>query len=287
MALRLSALLVCVCEMMALGCSSRSTGDARPAACAPSSMGACTDGAAVLACITTNGDGTCANEYYSVGAATFTCASCSDCAGAILLAERACSGGVGPEEEAGIDAARESGGPPGFDASGPADAGSDTGTDAGSDGGDAGVDGSGDADAGDVCGTVPSLHPESVAGVYCPFTSAGNIHCPAGDECCEPMPGSGSTCQAGGAVCPVPGSASWQCEDPIDCSGSASGPVCCGSGTVELDSTCGFYRGAGFVGSHCATSCGASEIILCEATTECPGTCMPFKTQGLALGTCM
>src|ERR1700735_3264677 len=47
---------------------------------------------------------------------------------------------------------------------------------------DAGHDAGVDAN---TCGTVPTLHPEVEAGVYCPFAATGNIHCTAGQECCE------------------------------------------------------------------------------------------------------
>jgi hypothetical protein len=101
--------------------------------------------------------------------------------------------------------------------------------------------------------------------------------------------GSFSTCQTAGAACPVAGSSSWQCEDALDCAGSAAGPVCCGTGSVVLDSVCGFYRGSGFTGSHCAQSCGVGEAHICTSQAQCTvgTTCTPFKTQGLGLGACL
>jgi hypothetical protein len=146
-------------------------------------------------------------------------------------------------------------------------------------------------DAGPDCGTPPALHPELDAGVYCPFAAAGSIHCNAGQECCEaPSTATGeSTCDAVGAVCPITGSLTWQCDGPVDCAGSASGPVCCGGGTVANDSVCNYERGSGFTGSHCAQSCVAGEVALCSAATDpcASGVCTPFKVAGVVLGTCL
>ncbi len=147
------------------------------------------------------------------------------------------------------------------------------------------------ADSGDDCGTPPALHPETEAGVYCPFTASGAIHCAAGQECCE-TPSTvvnGSTCQSAGAACPVTGSIAWGCDGPVDCAGSAAGSVCCAEGEVALDAVCGFNRGSGFTGSHCAQGCAAGEVAVCSETTDpCPvGTqCTPFKVAGVVLGTC-
>ncbi|HEY8079633.1 MAG TPA: hypothetical protein VIF62_36130, partial [Labilithrix sp.] len=101
--------------------------------------------------------------------------------------------------------------------------------------------------------------------------------------------GSVSSCVAAGAACPVASSSSWACEDAIDCASSGAGPVCCGVGSVALDAACGFRRGSSFTGSHCAASCGAGEVIVCESNAQCPmgKTCQPFKTQGLGLGVCL
>ena len=147
-------------------------------------------------------------------------------------------------------------------------------------------------EAGPVCTAAPTLHAETVAGVYCPFTTAGAIHCASAQECCE-TPSTvtnGSTCQAVGAVCPVAGSLAWGCNGPVDCVGNAAGPVCCGAGSVTLDPTCGFERGSGFAGTHCASSCAAGEETVCAATTDpCPGgtACTPFKVAGIDLGACL
>jgi len=146
-------------------------------------------------------------------------------------------------------------------------------------------------DAGPDCGTPPALHPETEAGVYCPFTATGAIHCAVGQECCE-TPSTvvnGSTCQPGGAACPVTGSLAWGCDGPVDCEGNAAGGVCCAGGVVALDAVCGFDRGSAFTGSHCAQSCAAGEVSICSETTDpcAPGTqCTPFKVAGVVLGTC-
>ncbi len=145
-------------------------------------------------------------------------------------------------------------------------------------------------EAGDVCGFPPTLHPELQPGVYCPFTgSPTKTICAAGQQCCEAPSGMASTCQAPGTSCPIPSSSSWACEDALDCAGSAAGPVCCGMGMVAVDPNCGFHRGTGFTGSHCAQSCAPSEVVICEGASQCAGgtTCTPFKTQGLGLGVCL
>ncbi len=142
-----------------------------------------------------------------------------------------------------------------------------------------------------TCGTSPALHPEATPGVYCPFTAAGPAICAAGQQCCEPPLGSGqsSVCAPSGTACGVAGSRVWRCEDALDCAGSAAGPVCCGVGAIVLDATCGFHRGTAFTGSHCAASCAAGEITICESAAQCPAgkTCTPFKTDGLAMGVCL
>jgi hypothetical protein len=152
----------------------------------------------------------------------------------------------------------------------------------------------GPADAGtdaSTCGTTPALHPEAAPGVYCPFTATGATTCAAGDQCCEPPAANGqvSVCAAAGTGCGVTNALVWQCEDALDCAASAAGPVCCGVGAVTLDATCGFHRGTGFTGSHCAASCAAGEVHVCEAQAQCPAgtTCTPFKTNGLAMGACL
>jgi len=147
------------------------------------------------------------------------------------------------------------------------------------------------ADAADVCGTTPVLHPETAAGVYCPFSPSGSaITCAAGQECCE-TPSSttnGSTCQTTGTTCPIAGSIDWTCQGPLDCADSSEGPVCCGGGTVAEDTACGFERGSNFASTHCATFCQTGEVTICSAATgDCAsGTCTPFKVAGLILGAC-
>jgi hypothetical protein len=150
--------------------------------------------------------------------------------------------------------------------------------------------GTGDASDASTCGTPPALHPEAKPGVYCPFASAGPVTCDARQECCETPQGAAvrSTCEPLGSACPLAGSTLWQCEDALDCAASPSGRVCCGVGAVQLDAACGFRRGSGFTGSHCAQACGAGEVTICETQLQCAsGTCTPFKTQGLALGLCL
>jgi hypothetical protein len=142
------------------------------------------------------------------------------------------------------------------------------------------------------CGTVPALHTETEAGVYCPFTAAGSVHCAASQECCETpsIVTNGSTCLTTGTACPITGSLSWECNGPLDCAGSGAGAVCCAGGTVSVDTTCDFDRGSSFTGSHCATSCATAEVTICSALTDpcAAGTeCTPFKVAGVVLGACL
>jgi hypothetical protein len=204
-------------------------------------------------CVTT-GAGVCSASIVPPAGVSgpIPCSSCGDCTAAETAAAEACATGGGDD-----------GGHP---RSG--DSGSST-------------------DAGVSCGSTPTLHPETEAGVYCPFTPTGSVHCAATQECCE-SPGSSSdmsSCVDGGATCPITGSLAWNCNGPLDCPGS----TCCAAGTVAEDTTCGFERGSGFTGSHCAASCPVGEVVICDQTTfPCPsGTCTPFKVSGVVLGTCL
>lgn len=220
----------------------------------------CSNGADAQVCEVIGAAGTCTSAYVTVGSQTFSCASCTDLTSCATSGAAACSSGSSSGGSSGSGSTSSSGSSSG-------------GTDAG------------------ACGSIPTLHPEA-AGVYCPFTSAGNVRCPVGQQCCEPPQGSGaaSTCQTGG-TCPVTGSATWECEDAADCAGNPVGTVCCGVGAVQFDSTCGFYRGSGFQGAQCGAGCTSSQVILCGSTSECTaagsaGTCTAFKTDGLDLGAC-
>jgi len=147
-----------------------------------------------------------------------------------------------------------------------------------------------DAGGGVDCGVAPKLHPEVEAGVFCPFTPTGSVHCTAGQECCEApsTTPSSSSCQAGGITCPIAGSITWECNGPTDCVGNASGAVCCGVGAVTTETACNYDVGSGFTGSHCGQACGPGEISLCTAATDpcVAGTCTAFKVAGLNLATC-
>jgi hypothetical protein len=161
----------------------------------------------------------------------------------------------------------------------------------------------GDA-GGDVdCGKKSDLHPEDAAGIYCPFSAVGDggdKTCTGGEVCCqtpETEAGTPSTCAAAGTTsttCPVAKSIVWECEDPIDCVGSAGGSLCCGFGVAKKeDPSCTNYdyvSGASGKGSVCADSCTGGNII-CETQAECTaadaGTCTPVKYHGNAVGFCM
>jgi hypothetical protein len=151
-------------------------------------------------------------------------------------------------------------------------------------------------DAGSDCGTAPTLHPAKPdGGMYCPFsapTGGKNIYCAENQQCCENPAGGGvSTCEAVGTACPVAAATVWECQDPLDCVGSASGTKCCahsaaaGAVTVATD-TCGPYLSK-FSGTHCATACAAGELQVCEKPADCTtGTCTAVKPKGNAIGVC-
>lgn len=149
-------------------------------------------------------------------------------------------------------------------------------------------------DGGTDCGKAAKLFPPKPdGGMYCPFSAAPggkNIYCTDTDTCCETPSGtSPSTCVAGKTTtCPVSGSTAWQCLDDVNC---PSGEVCCAYGndggpvTVGSD-TCGPYL-SHFGGTHCAASCKAGELSVCEAQAECKtGTCTAVKPKGNDVGVC-
>jgi len=173
----------------------------------------------------------------------------------------------------------------------------DTGSSADSEAADSGTAPSDSGAAGDgdaACEKPPKLFPESVAGVYCPF-STGNITCAAGQHCCETPTSAGtpSTCVANGTPCPVAGSVDWQCQEAIDCAGAdAGGPICCGSGTPTTATHCGntWPEWSSFTGTQCVTSCPAPGITVCEQNSDCTTdagtTCTASKASGNDFGFC-
>jgi hypothetical protein len=151
--------------------------------------------------------------------------------------------------------------------------------------------GSAEADAGVSC-HPPTLHPPTAGvGVYCPYSAVDggrDLSCAtATQQCCEtPSDDAGpSTCVQAGSTCPAAGSTVWQCEDPSNC---PTGQVCCAAATLEQDTSCGYFRAApGFQGTHCAASCAAGELTICEQQSECAtGTCTPFRAVGNSVGVC-
>jgi len=215
--------------------------------------GQCPNQATYQTCVTGSGSSCSAIVTFApgTGGGAFPCASCSDCSSAVALAASSCGSVTPPVDGGSIH-----------------DAGHDV----------------------DNCGTAPTLHPEVEAGVYCPFTPTGSTRCMGGQECCESPANltNMSSCQANGTTCPVAGSIPWACNGPLDCASSSLGATCCGVGAVMEDTTCSFYRGSAFTGSHCATGCSAGEVILCDQAVQCTaGTCTPFKVDGIAFGTCM
>ncbi len=159
--------------------------------------------------------------------------------------------------------------------------------------GGTGTGGSGTGGDAGQCKTPTTLHPPSAdAGtqtLYCPFSGVDggkNDYCDtATQHCCEPKSGTAS-CTPKATPCGAT-ETDWECEDPVaDC---PSGQVCCGSGTIvkNPDPNCANYA-TGFTGTHCATSCTATEITMCTSPAECTGgkTCLPFSTKGNQVGGC-
>jgi hypothetical protein len=218
----------------------------------------------------------CTSVTYRFAKGTsYTCASCTDCSAAAASAGKECGG---------VTILPDGGGPDGEEfESGPGE--TDSGTDSGSD-----FDTGGGTDTG-TCGKVPTLHPETAAGVYCPFSGVdggANLTCSAGQICCETPESAGvpSTCIAGGP-CPVSMSTSWECDSPVDCEASSAGPVCCGTAVVNVATGCGYDFLTSFTGTQCATSCGAGQFTVCESNSDCGGgTCTPTKAQGSDIGNC-
>ena len=159
-----------------------------------------------------------------------------------------------------------------------------TGTDTGT-GGDTGM--GGDSGGGADCGTTATLHPESEAGVYCPFSGVdggANITCKAGEHCCEPAMGT-SSCKPGNGACGMTDT-DWQCEDQPDCTQG----VCCGIGKPGgPDPGCVNLFATGFKGSQCMSSCNDAGLFqICEADMQCPmgQKCKPAKIKGNQVGIC-
>ena len=216
-------------------------------------IASCADGETYSVCTQAGAGGSCSASVVFSDGARMACNSCTDCAAASASAAVRCN------QPAPLpDAAPP---PP--------------------------------VDSGPSCGTSPVLHPETVPGVYCPFTAAGAVHCAAGEECCEVPSGSGafSTCVPAGTGCPIVGSLRWECVDPLDCIGTDAGAACCATGgTTTLDPVCSYYRGSGYTGAVCAASCGAGQTTICSAANDpcvSPATCTPFKAAGLVMGTCL
>jgi hypothetical protein len=228
------------------------------------------------------------------------------CGGILALSTSLGMASCGSSGGTGTDGGGGSGGSEGTKGTkGTAGAGGSQGSGGGA--GTAGAAGSGgtmgtSGDGGAVdCGSAPSLHTETKAGVYCPFSTIGDGGkagtCTAGEVCCQTLSADAgaSTCEPAGtlvAACPAPTeSVVWECEDPIDCVGNSNGTVCCGFGTAEKEApSCTNYdyvSGAKGMGSVCATSCAGGNII-CETNAECgdAGTCTPVKYHGNQVGFC-
>lgn len=144
----------------------------------------------------------------------------------------------------------------------------------------------GGMDAG--CKPPSTLHPPQMgkASIYCPFAGANGkgAYCQQGQQhCCEPSMGT-SMCSPLATACPT-GTTDWQCQDPSDC---GNGKKCCGIGMLVIaPQGCQNYA-TKFKGTHCASSCTATEIEMCTSDGECGGkTCIPFATKAAQVGGCM
>lgn len=146
-----------------------------------------------------------------------------------------------------------------------------------------------------ACGTTPTLHPPKAGATpdtYCPFsattTGGKNIYCSQGKQCCETPSSAGtpSTCVTAGAACPVAGSTAIQCTYPQGC---GSGKRCCANAAkIDLKPGCTYDSAVTFTGTVCATSCSATQFVVCAADTDCPSgqTCTPFAAGGSDYGVC-
>ena len=158
----------------------------------------------------------------------------------------------------------------------------------GMDTGGGGMDGGGDGGGQVDCGSTATLHPESEAGVYCPFSGVdggSNLTCKGLTEhCCEPPNGT-SSCKPIATTCGMTDT-DWQCEDQADC---VTG-ICCGLGKPGgPDPGCVNLFASGFTGSKCMTSCSDAGLFqICEADGQCPNgqKCKPAKIKGNQVGIC-
>src|ERR1700722_10804138 len=57
--------------------------------------GVCANGQSIQSCTTKDGSGNCSSAYYTLGAATFNCASCADVTGCATAASEACASASG------------------------------------------------------------------------------------------------------------------------------------------------------------------------------------------------
>jgi hypothetical protein len=223
------------------------------------------------------------------------------------------SGSAGPDGGTGGSAG--SGGTKGSGSGGSTGSGSGGTTGSGT-GGTAGTGTGGTAgtggDAG--CGKAGKVFAETPdSGMYCPFSGDGGKgttqYCKAPSQACcvakyDPDAGASvpsvcvdsTTILADGGGCTTgPGSILFECEGPLDCTGSAAGGVCCGSGTVEANTGCSVDAGFGYVsgaagkGTSCAASCGAGQTVICSVQTDCTGgtICTPADLHGNHIGYCL
>ncbi len=146
------------------------------------------------------------------------------------------------------------------------------------------------------CGKAPTFHQTPDAGPFCPFQQAadggalfGDCN-PVGSHCCIYSQKSGlpSSCNASNSACTVDaGATDFQCEETADCVGNNQ--VCCLSGSLAKDPSCGTYFGSKVNGTTCRSACMQGEVQICDnAQSTCPmgQTCQPFKTKAVEMGGC-
>ncbi len=179
------------------------------------------------------------------------------------------------------------------------------GGDAGADGGEGGIEGGG--------GPV-GLPPGTT---FCAISSAGELDCPTGDECC--LGGSVSVGVQAPAECAVFGApctngsaeagagipaAPIECARVLDCraNGLAGATACCLHGASQMQGCAfPFFTGGGSilcegggdggtvpVGDGGVTPCAISETQVCETAADCPAPakCVAATWRGRPFGVC-
>jgi hypothetical protein len=170
---------------------------------------------------------------------------------------------------------------------------------------DTGGGGGSDAGTGPDCASAPTLHLGDGGSLFCPFgPDSGALDCPTATTICcvggEISKGNYAVSQCGdpSQTCPnpLPDGGKYparriECEETADCKGDGGPMVCCATGGVPANTSCGFYRESpGLTAATCTAgaTCPAGQFQVCESDIECGSghTCIPFRAIGMELGFC-